>query len=159
MGRIREPRDPGTLPAGGWAGVDPGADGTIGYVWEDGAEYWRFDQMTDQQIWDVFFALGLSAKAAALEKVHSMPKQGVASSFKFGRSAGKVEAWLIAARYRWDWVTPVKWQNDLRCRTGGDKKITMAAAQKLWPHLPFTQKTAEGLLIAEWCRVHSAWGR
>lgn len=167
-GRIRVPPDPSELPKNGWVGVDPGKDGTIGYVWSGdpddfddpgGAEFWRFDQLTDQQIWDVFQALAPKSKAAALEKVHSMPKQGVASSFKFGVSSGKCQAWLAAARFRWDWVTPQKWQKDLRCRTGGDKKITQAKAQQLWPHLQFTQKNAEGLLIAEWCRLHADWGR
>ena len=115
--------------------------------------------MTDQETWDVFAALAGKAKAAALEKVGAMPKQGVSSMFTFGVSYGKCQAWLTAARFRWGWVTPVKWQTALRCRTGGKKKITQAEAQKLWPHLVFTQTNAEGLLIAEWCRVFSPWGR
>ncbi len=168
MGRIREPPNPAGLPRDGWVGVDPGKDGTIGYCWGAGpseAEFYRFDQMTDQEIWDVFLALSLIAKAAGLEKVGAMGfkakgrAQGLGSTFKFGRSAGLVEGFMIASRMRWDHVTPVKWQGDLKCRTGGDKKITQAKAQQLWPHLEFTQKNAEGLLIAEWCRVHANWAR
>lgn len=66
---------------------------------------------------------------------------------------------MVASRMRWDWVMPAKWQAALRCKTGGDKKITMAKAQQLWPHLTFTQKNAEGLLIAEWCRIHADWAK
>lgn len=160
MTRIPDPADPSDLPAGGCVGVDPGKDGTIGYTWGPGdGEFWRFDQMTDQEAWDVLLALSGKAKAAALEKVGAMPGQGVASMFKFGHAAGRCHAWLIAARFRWDFVTPSKWQIDLRCRTGGDKKITQGAAQKLWPHLNFTQKNAEGLLIGEWCRLHAPWAQ
>ncbi len=160
MSVIPEPRDPSSLPPGGWVGVDPGMDGTIGYTWGVGnGEFWRFDRMTDQETWDVFSALSGLATAAALEKVGAMPGQGVSSTFKFGHGTGKVMAWLIAARFRWDYVTPAKWQGALRCKTGGDKKVTQAAAQKLWPHLKFNQKNSEGLLIAEYCRVHADWGQ
>lgn len=160
MTRIAKPPDPSELPKGGCVGVDPGKDGTIGYTWGAGeGEFWRFDQMTDQETWDIFFGLSCVAKAAALEKVGSMPKDGKVQAFKFGHGTGKVYGWLIAARYRWDYVTPRKWQGALRCLTGGDKKITMSKAQQLWPHLSFTQKNAEGLLIAEYCRVHADWAK
>lgn len=162
MGKIRKPPDPSELPTGGCVGVDPGMDGTIGYCWgagPDEGEFWRFDQMTDQETWDIFFGLSCIAKAAGLEKVGARRGEGVSSVFKFGHGTGKVMGWLIAARFRWDYVTPAKWQGDLRCRTGGDKKITQAAAQKLWPHLDFTQKNAEGLLIAEWTRTKAPWSK
>lgn len=160
MTRVPEPASPDDLPKGGFVGVDPGRDGTIGYTWGPGeGEFWRFDRMTDQETWDIFLALSGHTTAAAVEKVSSMPREGVASAFKFGFVTGKVTAWLCAGRFRWDTVTPAKWQTALRCKTGGDKKITQAAAQKLWPHLTFTQKNAEGLLIAEWCRLHADWAR
>jgi len=151
-----DPVDPETLPAGGCAGVDPGGDGSLGYTWGPGeGAMWRFDKHTDQELWRIFLAIRGKAVAAAIEKVSAMPGNGAVSMFKFGKAAGKAEAWLIAAGYRWDWVTPAKWQGDLRCRTGGDKNVSKTKAQQLWPHLAFTLKDAEGLLIAEWCRVHS----
>lgn len=166
MKRLSPPREPQGLPSGGWVGVDPGGDGTIGYVWGVGqCEFWRFDQMTDQETWDVFRVLAGKAVAGALEKVGAMGfavrgrRQGIASTFKFGRNAGLVEGFLVASRMRWDWVMPAKWMGDLRCRTGGDKRVTRSAAQKLWPDLRWTMKNSEGALIAEWCRVHSSWGR
>lgn len=155
-----DPVNPDDLPAGGCAGVDPGGDGSLGYTWGPGkGARWRFDKHTDVELWDIFMAVRCKAIAAALEKVGAMPKQGVSSTFKFGRGLGLVEGWLVAAGYRWDWVTPGKWQTALRCRTGGDKKITQAKAQQLWPDIKFTQKDAEGLLIAEWCRLHADWAK
>lgn len=156
MAKIRIPQAPETLPSGGCVGLDPGKDGTIGYAWAPGeGEFWRLDQMTDQEAWNVVLGLSRVATAAVLEKVHAMPKQGVVSTFKFGKAAGKLEAWLVAAGHRWEWVTPAKWQGDLKCRTGGDKRVTQAKAQQLWPRLSFSQKTAEGPLIAEWGRLYS----
>lgn len=38
----------------------------------------------------------MDIRTAYLEKVHSMPKQGVASTFKFGRVYGALEALLVA---------------------------------------------------------------
>lgn len=148
------------LPEGGCIGIDPGADGCISYIWDVGeAAFWRFKEMTDQEVWDVFLGLSGKARSGALEKVGAMPKQGLSTTFAFGRNAGKVEAWLVAARVRWDWVTPAKWQTDLRCRSGGDKKVTQAAAQKLWPHLKIAQPAADGLLIGEWCRTKAPWAQ
>ncbi len=45
-----------------------------------------------------------------IEKVHSMPKQGVASTFKFGVNFGALQA--LAEVYSDDWylVTPQKWK-------------------------------------------------
>ncbi len=166
MTRIRQPPDPSELPKGGCTGVDPGGDGTIGYTWGVGeGEFWRFDQLTDQETWDIFLGLSMISKAAALEKVGAMGfkargrAQGLGSTFKFGRNAGLLEGFLVASRMRWDFVHPAKWQAVLRCKTGGNKKITQAKAQQLWPHLSFSQKNAEGLLIAEYCRVHADWAK
>jgi crossover junction endodeoxyribonuclease RuvC len=45
-----------------------------------------------------------------IEKVSSMPKQGVASMFKFGRTVGALQAMLAAFKRRFQEVTPQAWQ-------------------------------------------------
>jgi hypothetical protein len=40
----------------------------------------------------------------------------------------------------------------MKCRSGGDKKITKAAAQRLFPRMKVTHKNADALLIAEYGR-------
>ena len=53
-------------------------------------------------------------------------------------------------------VSPVKWQTAMGCRTGGDKNVSKAEAQRLWPSLKITHRNADSLLLAEYARSH-AW--
>ena len=147
------------LPKGGCLGIDPGGTGGIAYAWDGGAEAWSIKKLTELDQWDRVFELSRIAKAAAIERVASRPGAGVAGMFKFGKSAGMLEGFLIASRVRYDWVTPVKWQTQMRCRSGGDKNVTKGAAQKLWPHLKITHATADSLLIADWTRCFADWAQ
>lgn len=89
---------------------------------------------------------------AYIEKVHSMPKQGVASSFTFGRGFGVLIGALAALRIRYEFVTPQTWQKAMGCMSKGDKNVTKAAAQRLFPQVKVTHAIADALLIAEYGR-------
>lgn len=89
---------------------------------------------------------------AVLEKVHSMPRQGVRSSFTFGTSFGLSLGCFWSHRIRFKEETPQKWQGFMKCRTGGDKNISKKAAEKLFPGMKITHATADALLIAEYAR-------
>ena len=89
---------------------------------------------------------------ACLERVHSMPGQGVASSFKFGQGFGNLEMALTAARIPFTYVTPQKWQKELGCLTKGNKNVSKSRAQQLFPHIKCTHAISDALLIAEYCR-------
>ena len=68
--------------------------------------------MTLRDQWDAIssmFPVGGPAAVAFLEVVHSMPKQGVVSTFKFGQSYGNLEAFLTAAEIPFERVTPSVW--------------------------------------------------
>ena len=145
-----------------YIGVDPGQSGGIGILNEAGncVKSFKFKNQTDADISEMFdFLTDLKGVMdensifALLEKVHSMPKQGVASSFKFGVSFGYLRGMLTAHRIPWDYVSPQKWQKALSCQTKGDKNITKAKAQRLWPYLKITHAVADALLIAEYCRL------
>jgi crossover junction endodeoxyribonuclease RuvC len=140
-------------------GIDPGGSG--GIAWHDG-ERARVVKMpaTLQDLWELMnnirqdsFREGSWAKTTAyLEQVHSMPGQGVASSFKFGNGFGHLEMALTAAGIPFVRVSPQKWQGALGCRTGGDKNVSKARAQELFPDLKPTHATADALLIMEYGR-------
>jgi crossover junction endodeoxyribonuclease RuvC len=89
---------------------------------------------------------------ALLEQVSAMPKQGVSSTFKFGASYGLLQGLLVAHGVVWQTVTPRIWQSEMRCLTKGNKNVTKAAAQQLWPEEKITHATADALLLAELCR-------
>jgi crossover junction endodeoxyribonuclease RuvC len=145
-----------------YIGVDPGASGSIVCINERGVPLllMPLKNMTDTDIkenLELLMQLSLPLNGV-LERVHSMPKQGVSSTFKFGSSFGALGAHLVWAGVRFELVTPHKWQGDLSCRSRGDKNVTKRKAQQLFPNTKITHAIADGLLLAEWGRRFGAWG-
>ena len=140
-------------------GIDPGASGGIAFIPDNNsAKAWAVKMPeTLADLWDLLVEQVSEdpdhrTLHACLEKVHSMPGQGVASSFKFGQGFGHLEMALTAARIPFTYVNPQKWQKELGCLTGGDKNISKARAQQLFPHIKVTHAIADSLLLAEYCR-------
>lgn len=141
-------------------GIDPGQSGGIGVI--NGAGSY-VDKMPDTER-DLFNYLvsvvaqsscGLRGECeiiAFIEQVHSMPRQGVASSFKFGMSYGMLRMALICTGIPFESVTPQKWQKELQCLSKGDKNVTKKRAQELFPQLKITHATADAILLAEYAR-------
>lgn len=138
-----------------FAGLDPGVLGGIAIIDSTGGVV-RVTQMpqTDRAILDVLtrFPPDRSISRAAIELVHSSPQMGVRSAFTFGRGYGALQMALAALRIPYEEVSPVKWQNAIGCRTGGDKNISKQKAQRLFPTIRVTHSLADALLIAEYCR-------
>ena len=75
-------------------------------------------------------ALRLRAKGhnvTIIEKVHAMPKQGVTSSFQFGRSFGGIETLSYICSKRVDYVAPVVWKKHMGI--GSSKKDSLDLAR------------------------------
>lgn len=142
-------------------GIDPGKNGAIAWI-QDGKPCVEKMPETVQDLWDFVdnFAISLMCSyecrplhvKAYLEQVHSMPGQGVSSSFKFGNGFGHLEMALTAAGIPFERVTPQKWQKALGCMTKGDKNVSKRRAQELFPQLKITHATADALLICEYGR-------
>lgn len=137
-------------------GIDPGQSGGIAWWSSDGGMdcckmpeterdvVCRLTEIcelaNDRRMWKL---------KAYIERVHSMPGQGVASSFKFGQSYGFLRGCLNGLDIPFDEVTPQKWQASMGCRTKGDKNVSKSRAQQLWPGLKITHAVADALLICE----------
>lgn len=139
-------------------GIDPGKSGAIVALDADGS-FGSFVKLkeTEHDIWtwvvkELGLGYGKSGHFAVLEKVGAMPRQGVSSTFKFGQSYGFCRGLLVASRIRFETVTPAKWQGSLGCRTKGDKNVTKAAAQRLFPNVKMTHSIADAVLLAEYAR-------
>jgi len=139
-------------------GIDPGSNG--GIAWHDG-ERARVVKMpaTLQDLWELIGGIcgltsnhGYTLCRAYIEQVHSSPQMGVTSAFTFGNGFGHLEMALTAAGIPFVRVSPQKWQGALGCRTGGDKNVSKARAQELFPDLKPTHATADALLIMEYGR-------
>jgi len=129
-------------------GIDPGWSGGVAVVSDRQAIAYGFTKMTERDMYEAIKSCAPGVDMCYIEKVHSMPKQGVASSFKFGHSYGFLRGVLTALNIPFTEVSPMKWQNALSCRTGGDKNITKAKAQQLYPSIKITHAIADALLIA-----------
>ena len=97
-----------------------------------------------------------SIDVGIIEHVHSMPKQGVASSFQFGRMFGAAET-VIYLIDKVRYVSPRVWKRALNLSSDKYASIDLAtrifgrnAAQR-WFSLKKNEGTAEAALIAYWC--------
>ena len=137
-----------------YIGIDPGKSGAIAFLPVDGDPWTVKNDNTDHDLAEaVKDAIGIYPQSyAIIERVHSSPQMGVRSAFSFGQSFGKLEMLLAALSVPYEAVSPSKWQGDMKCRTGGDKNITKAAAQRLFPNIKITHANADALLLAEYAK-------
>ena len=138
-------------------GIDPGKNGGIAVIGDYGT---YVNKMPDtlQDLWDMIEEISIgdghdsepSLCRAYIEQIHSSPQMGVVSAFTFGNGFGHLEMALTAAGIPFERVRPQVWQKALGCMTKGDKNITKAKAQEMFPSLKVTHATADALLIAEY---------
>lgn len=84
---------------------------------------------------------------AYIEFVHSMPNQGVASMFSFGKACGLVEGALQSAGMTYRVVRPRDWKAYFSL-VGQEKDASRRLAQKRFDH-PDLEKKAKGQAIAD----------
>ena len=100
-------------------GVDPGQKGGIAIIPLRGpkshTEAHAMPLGADKSIdWRAFADILRPWDALVyVEQVHSMPKQGVASTFKFGRNYGGIFGVCGALKMPYITVTPQKWKKDI----------------------------------------------
>lgn len=94
---------------------------------------------------------------AFIERVHSMPHDGKASAFSFGKNYGMWLGLLTALKIPYHDIPPATWQAGLRLRLRCKeyrerKKALKEIAQKYWPEAGLTYDTCDAALIAEYGR-------
>lgn len=77
---------------------------------------------------------------------------GIVSTAKFMQGYGYLRGCLITIGITLEDVRPQAWQKLIGCLTRGNKNISKAKAQQLFPQLRITHATADSLLIAEYGR-------
>lgn len=86
---------------------------------------------------------------AVVEQVHSMPHQGVASTFSFGTNYGMILGALEAIGIPYVTCTPGKWQKFI-CeavdKAANTKQMHYNAARRLFPNMDFRR--------SERCRIY-----
>lgn len=153
-------------------GVDPGLSGGLALISKDGVIFEPMpclDGVLDLAALTRWIrAHQPRIRVAFLEAVHAMPKQGVSSSFKFGRVYGNVEGVLAALGVPYVLVSPQRWQKVMHAGIEGQtKQKSLVAVSRLFPNLDLRatprsrtahEGIAEALLIAEYGRRLEASG-
>ena len=144
-------------------GIDPGGKGAMTFIETYNNSkvktiVYRFDKMTKPEIADILFHYSNHYNVSAvLEKVHSMPQQGVASTFKFGESFGFIQGVLYSNKIRFDLVTPQTWMKFYSMKRSKTETSTKwknrlkETAQRYFPDKKITLDMADSMLIALYC--------
>ena len=146
-------------------GLDPGLTGAMALLDLDGdlLDAMCFDSADGR----LFYRLSASrfglwhqthnVRMVVVENVHSMPKQGVSSTFKFGRATGAVEMMAPMLQLPMDYITPATWKR-VQGLTGKEKDAARLMALRLWPQQGncFQNKRA-GQAVADAALLALAW--
>lgn len=134
-------------------GFDPGLSGGLACIDDTGAARAFVMPVSGDQI-DAR-ALGVwvwgevlkhdSMAVATVELVGAMPKQGLSSTFKFGKGYGTILGVLGALGVRTELVSPQKWKAAVLAGTTKDKDAAVAWCRRAYPGV--------NLLASERCRV------
>ena len=127
-------------------GIDPGLDGAIALLDEHGFPTDIWDMPTadvkvggrkkreldiTQLTWILREIASGGNRSAIIEHVHAMPKQGVVSSFNFGKTYGATLGILAALGIQVTHVAPPKWKKAMNVR--GGKDASRLRASELFP--------------------------
>jgi crossover junction endodeoxyribonuclease RuvC len=116
-------------------GIDPGLSGALGFYFPAVGRVCVEDTpLANGEVNAPVLAkriLDFSPSMVVLEHVHSMPKQGVSSTFKFGMSFGEVRGVVGALGIPLYLVSPRKWKSHYHLTA--DKEEARAKAIQLFP--------------------------
>jgi crossover junction endodeoxyribonuclease RuvC len=156
-----------------YIGIDPGLHGAVGVITEDGSAQ-VFDTPTmviagkkDKNVYNEVAMAQLLTKIVVhyitnslvvLENVHSMPRQGVASSFTFGMGLGIWKGIIATLGLPLEMPSPQRWKKEILTDQGKEKDASRAKAIQLFPSIAeqFARVKddgrAEAMLLAEYGR-------
>lgn len=117
-------------------GLDPGSSGAVAFYYPDKPQLIAaYDVPLVERNINAAALSDLirrhSPELAIVELVHSMPKQGVASSFNFGKSYGVALGVIGAMKIPSVHVSPTKWKKYFSLTA--DKEQARALAISKWP--------------------------
>lgn len=134
-------------------GIDPGLTGGIAVLNARRELLWLEPLPVAAGLLDVGGVAGALRRAdlvpyerpdVFLELVGAMPKQGVTSTFKFGRTFGTIEGVVGALHYPLHLIRPKVWQKVAHEGTPGNadpKARSIAAASRLYPGVDLVRGT------------------
>lgn len=136
------------------AGIDTGLSGYVA-IRDSGMVIYKVpligDTLNCKELQDILIRHKVAH--CFLEKAHSMPKQGIASTFKFGYVYGLLEA-TCKLTTKLEIVHSKTWKNLILKGTAKDKDAAVAFVNSLYPEITFKYKyehnKADAICIAEY---------
>lgn len=154
-----------------YMGIDPGQKGAISLINKKGDKFESIPMPDLHNLHEHLhkWKIKYNIKHCFLEHAQAMPKQGVSSTFTYGRGFGALEALLIAHEIPFTLVKPRDWQKEMFKGTApmkagekrNPKERALEAIRRLFPKNKFTftlraVKPHDGMidsvLLAELCR-------
>jgi len=155
-------------------GIDPGLSGAVAYLLEDNILFWDTPTLTIKSGKKIKREYNIPAMVeilkdclltqyVALEKIHSMPGQGVRSMFSIGEGYGLWKGIIVTLGDPLILVTPQSWKKVMMQGMGKEKDASVLRASELFPQIadqlvtPRGRKLdgrADALLIAKYAKDH-----
>lgn len=112
-------------------GIDPGREGAIVRLSDTSATAWLlpYDDagLSGRQLAELLRAEVVSGDSVVLERAQSMPRQGIASAFRYGRDYGVILGVLDAIGASYQTVAPGVWHRAVVGGSGVDPKARARA--------------------------------
>ena len=138
-----------------YIGIDPGKTGAVAIL-DDKGNYINVLDFGQEELMSTLIDYAPVVKFAYLEKVHSMPGQGVVSTFSFGENFGWWQGVLGSLGIPYTTIRPQDWMKKYSLqKSSAYDKPGLEVARKLFPEAPLHLKKhhnrADALLIARAC--------
>ena len=138
-------------------GFDPGVNGGFGVIFDDGTyQAYKFESITEylEILEDLLVDFDCVAYVEELTGVLAGSKIPPPSSFKLGRNLGQIEGILIGLKIPLKSVRAQVWQKGLpnvaKAKGKAKKDLLKDLAQRMFPKIKITLKTADAMLIADY---------
>lgn len=134
-----------------YVGIDPGKNGGISAIDDLGniviairtpcTSENELDLVKIAETLETLKSLSANNIQVTLEKVHSMPGQGVASMFSFGMTTGMLHGVVAALRIPRFLVSPQTWKKKILYDTAKDKNAAIEYCARVYPDVSMLATT------------------
>jgi len=138
-----------------YIGIDPGKAGGICFLMDDEIKTFKCPATTHDMAEELILAKDIRKCTAVVERVHSFPGQGVASTFNFGYNYGVWLGILSALHIPYQLCLPRKWMKfygSMPKEKKDRKNHLKQLAQQMYPDHKVTLYNADAILLANYLK-------
>ena len=138
-----------------YIGIHPGKSGGICFLMDDEIKTFKCPATTHDMAEELILAKDIRKCTAVVERVHSFPGQGVASTFNFGYNYGVWLGILSALHIPYQLCLPRKWMKfygSMPKEKKDRKNHLKQLAQQMYPDHKVTLYNADAILLANYLK-------